>query len=346
MTDQLAMACERAAADGLLHGAVLAAGTCEGLSVLHVWGDASMAPSRKAMAGNAVFDVASVTKAVATASACGICIDQEELDPHAAVADYLPGVGGFGVDPIRVRDLATHTSGFDNRKFDHLGPDEMLVAMVETPAQWARGSRFMYSCRNYVLLGHLVERLAGMDLGSFCERHVFGPCGMSETGFGPLAGDLDRVVPTAVAPGTISDEQARHATQPIGNAGLFSTAPDLARFCRMILSGGMVGDRRVFGQNALHWLLSEQSPPGLRRRSFGWDMGSVAESPCRPASMSAAAVGHSGWTGQSVWIDPELGLFTIVLTNRTHRPGKGDNYLDSKRFRASAADLMCQDLVG
>jgi len=346
MTDQLAMACERAAADGLFHGAVLAAGTREGLSALHAWGDASVSPAPKVMTVDAVFDVASVTKAVATTSACGICIDQGMLDPNAAVADYLPDIGGFGVAPIRVRDLATHTSGFDNRKFDHLEPDEMLVAMVETPAQWAPGERFTYSCRNYVVLSLLVERVSGLDLGSFCERHVFGPCGMSETRFGPLAGDLGRVVPTAVAPGTISDEQAQHATRPVGNAGLFSTAADLALLCRMILNGGRVGQHRVLGQNALRWLLNEQSPPGLQRRSFGWDMAPVEESPGRPASMSTAAIGHSGWTGQSVWIDPDLALFTIVLTNRTHCPGRGDNYVDSKRFRSAAADLMCRDLIG
>jgi CubicO group peptidase (beta-lactamase class C family) len=336
--------CERASQAGLLHGAVLAAGRADTEPLLYAWGNASVEPERRGMTPDAIFDAASVTKAVATASACAVCIDEGRLDPDAPAATYLPTLGGFGNTPVLVRHLATHSSGFDNRKFDKLPPDEMLRAMVEHPAQRAPTERFEYSCRNYVILGLIVEQITGQDLGTFCQQRVFTPTGMTDTAFGPLDEHPDRVVPTYVPAGTISDEQARRACRPIGNAGMFTTALDLARFCRMNLNGGMANGTRVLGEKALAWLLQPCSPPGLAQRSFGWDMRDHQESPCRPTRVSAAAIGHSGWTGQSVWIDPERGCFTVVLTNRTHEPGLADNYDISKQFRSRIADLLIEDL--
>lgn len=330
----------QAVADGLLHGVVAALGTADSLSMLTAMGDAAVAPERIPMRADAIFDLASVTKAVATASACGICIDEGLIDPAAPATDYLPELGTFGGVSARVHQLATHSSGFDNRKFDKLDPEAMLAAMVTTPAQWAPGERFEYSCRNYVVLGLLVERVTGEGLGAFCQRRLFGPLGMTDTSFGPLHQVDARVVPTSVPPGIISDEQARHAGRPIGNAGLFSTAENLWRFCRMILNNGWRGDRRILGERALAWLLRPCSPPGLPKRTFGWDMRGQEESPCRPALASPTAVGHSGWSGQSVWIDPEQGFCTMVLTNRTHCLKTANNYLASKQFRSNIAAAM------
>ena len=336
MNSLIETACQHAADAGLLHGAVLAAGTGGSLAVLEAWGQAAVTPEPIPMRPDAIFDLASVTKAVATASACAVCIDEGLLDPDAPVAAYLPGIGCFGDTTVRVKELATHTSGFDNRKFDGLDPDAMLQAMVETPAQWAPGERFEYSCRNYVILGRIVEMVTGQGLAAFCQRRLFAPLGMADATFGPLAANLGRVVPSSVAPGIISDEQARRANCAIGNAGLFATATDLATFCRMILRGG----KGVLGPQSLGWLLKPCTPAGLPRRSFGWDLRPVAESPCRPTRMSACAIGHSGWSGQSVWLDPEQDIFTIVLTNRTHQPLCRDNYVASKQFRSQVADLL------
>lgn len=333
----------QAVADGLLHGVVAALGTADSLPVLVAMGDAAVAPERIPMRADAIFDLASVTKAVATASACGICIDVGLIDPAAPATDYLPELGTFGGVPPWVHHLATHSSGFDNRKFDKLDPGAMLAAMLTNPAQWAPGERFEYSCRNYVVLGLLVERVTGEGLGAFCQRRLFGPLGMTDTSFGPLRQINARVVPSSVPPGIISDEQARHAGRPIGNAGLFATAENLWRFCRMILNNGWCGDRRILGERALAWLLRPCSPPVLPTRSFGWDMRRQEETPCRPALASPSAIGHSGWSGQSVWIDPEQGFCTIVLTNRSHRPIKSDNYLASKKFRSKIADWMIRN---
>ncbi len=332
--------CEAAARAGVLHGTVLAAGTAESLDVLWAWGDASVTPARKAMRTDSVFDVASVTKAVATTSACAVCIDRGLLNADASAASYLPKLGQFPGSDIRVCDLAMHCSGYDNRKFDPLPPDRFDVEIVETPAQWPARQRFEYSCRNFIVLGRIVEEVTGQDLAAFCKRNVFEPSGMDHSRFGPLAEGLDNVVPSSSPAGIISDEQARSVGHPVGNAGLFSNAGDLARFCQMLLRGGRVGDRRVLQAESMKWIMQPCNPPNLPRRAFGWDMRTRAECHHRPRGVSAAAIGHSGWTGQSVWIDPTPGLFVIAMTNRTHAPGNPDNYELSAQFRARVGDML------
>ncbi len=331
---------QSAAQAGILHGTVVAAGTAETLDVLWAWGAAAVAPARKAMTPDSVFDVASVTKVVATTSACAVCIDRNLLVPDAPATDYLPGLGQFPGSVMRVYDLATHCAGYDNRKFDSYAPDRLVAEAIAAPAQWPARQHYEYACRNFIVLGRIVEQVAGADLATFCSRNVFAPIGMTRTAFGPLRTNLELVVATSQPAGTISDEQANHAQRPIGNAGLFSTATDLALFCQMLLRGGKTAQgRRIFGKS-LDWLLRPCNPPGTPRRSFGWDMRPCCECLHRPSALSDAAIGHSGWTGQSVWVDPERGLYTIVLTNRTHAPTGSDNYAPSMRFRSKMADHL------
>ncbi|MDD3806268.1 MAG: serine hydrolase, partial [bacterium] len=183
---------------------------------------------------NSIFDMASVTKVIATATACGICIDRGLLNPDAPVADYIGNIGTLNNTRILVRDLATHVSGFSNQKVSNTDYYSFLKAIVETPPQWLPRQRFEYSCRNFILLGHIVELVTGTALATFCKKNIFGPLGMKSTLFGPVAtNNLKLVVPTEQPAGIISDGQARIAGRPVGNAGLFSTAEDLARFCQM-----------------------------------------------------------------------------------------------------------------
>ncbi len=338
----LERACREAAAGGVLHGAVVASGTAAGLELLWAGG---MAAAGQPMRTDSIFDVASVTKAVATATACGICIDRGLLDPDAPARLYLPELGQLPHHPIRVRDLACHCSGYDNRKFDALPPDRMLAAIAQTPPQRPPGTSHVYACRNYILLGLIAEAVAQTPLARICRDGIFDPLAMRDTAFGPIDAKLERVVPSETDAGIISDPQARNAPRPVGNAGLFSTAADLAVFCRMILGGGRLGDARVLGEQAIAWLTRPINPPGMPAWSFGWDMQPCGECLHRPARVSPSAIGHSGWTGQSVWIDPAAGSFAIVLTNRTYRPQCGDNYQASKRLRARLADIALAALA-
>ena len=346
LIQRLEAECQLAEANGILHGVTIAAGTRSTLDVLWSWGQASVAPSKRAMRPDSVFDVASVTKVVATASACAICVDRGLLDPEAPAADYLPDLGQFSGSTIRVCDLATHCSGYNNRKFDASEPQQVVAQAIHDPAQWPARERYLYSCRNFILLGRIVEQVTGESLAAFCQDHVFKPLGMTHTSFGPLLADLDQVVPTQCPAGTISDEQARRADGPVGNAGLFTHAPDLAVFCQMILRGGATGQVRILGDKGLGWLTRRCSPAELPARSFGWDMRPCSESLHRPPLFSQAAIGHSGWTGQSIWIDPDLGLYVIVLSNRTHAPRIDgvDTHASSERFRARVADIVLAHL--
>lgn len=336
--DDLSAACATARRDGLLHGVILAAGRADGIGLRWCWGDAAVQPQRVPMRFDAIVDVASLTKVIATASACGICIDRGLLDSDAPAARYLPGLAELPGSPILVRDLATHTSGHDGAKADGVAGEALLDTVLRMPPRWPPRTTCIYSCRNLILLGLIVERVSGERLGDFCRRAIFAPLGMVDTAFGPVPGSL-RVVPTEQPAGTISDTQARSAGRPIGNAGLFSTAADLAAFCRMMLSSGSHGDTRILGDAALRWLSTACSPPGLPRRSFGWDM-DPAEPWKRPAALSDAAIGHAGWTGQSLWIDPARDAYAIVLTNRTHAPGDPANYEANYRFRVAMIERL------
>ena len=344
---ELVSECSLAQKNGLLHGVVIAAGTRLSRDVLWSFGDASVSPTKSAMQTDSIFDVASITKAIATASACAICIDRGLLDPKSPVRDYLPQLGQFKNSEIRVCDLATHYSGFDNRKFDWYEPEEMLSKMIETPAQRPAREQFEYSCRNFIVLGLIVEKITGEDLASFCSHNIFSPLGMSKTTFGPLFTGLEKVVPTVRPAGTISDEQALKTNRPVGNAGLFSSAHDLATFSQMLLNKGKIGEVQIFGENALAWLMRPCSPIGLPPRSFGWDMRPCSECLQRPSVLSQSAIGHGGWTGQSIWIDPELNCYIIVLTNRTHAPKCKDidSHGPSERFRAHISDLVLSNII-
>ncbi len=334
--------CHLAASKALLHGTVIAAGTSCSLDFIWAWGDMSVAPCPCPMTCNALFDVASLTKVVATASASVICCDKGLLDPDAPASQYLPELGQFGDSVIRVRDLATHCSGFDNRKFGAKTPEKLLDAVLEAPAQWPAREHFEYSCRNYMILGRIVEAVTEEPLASFCKRSIFYPLDMEKTAFGPLQTNLEQVVPTNAPTGIISDEQARTAGRPVGNAGLFSCAQDLANFCQTILAGGEFRGKQIFSRDAVALLTQPCNPPKLPNWSFGWEMRSFSECLHRPQKLSAAAIGHSGWTGQSIWIDPKLDLFVIVLTDRAQvwKQTGTDNYNLSKLFRSRIADIV------
>jgi len=340
LPDTLVEECEEARGAGLLHGLVVAVGGRESQDLCWAWGDAAVSPVCRPMAVDAIFDVASVTKVVATTSACAVCIDRGLLDPDAPVAHYLPSIGQFADHPIRVRELATHASGYGNRKFNHFGADGILRAAVDSPPERLPGERFEYSCRNFLILGQLVEQITGEDLASFCAEHLFTPLGMRDTRFGPLDPVSDRVVPTDMPAGTIADPQARLAPRAVGNAGLFTTAHDLATFCRMILNGGTAQGRTILHERSLRWLLHPCNDAGLPRHAFGWNMRPAGDCPQRPTALTDAAIGHGGWTGQSVWIDPQLGLYVIVLTNRTHVATPVETHDDSERIRARIADHL------
>ena len=349
-------------ADGLLHGLVVAAGSGPVPDLLWAGGDAAVPPARRAMTTDAVFDIASITKVVATATACGICIDRGLLDPDASARRYLPDCAQPPGPELRVRDLATHTSGFADQKFVGLPGDELLHQILTAPGSWPARERYQYACRNFVLLGLIVERLVGQTLIEFCQANIFGPLGMNSTAGHPLPPRLrDRLVPGIIHTGPDLHSMWKRAGRLLGHAGLHTCAADLARFCAMMLGGGALDGTRILGEQAMHWLTSPCLPPSLPRKSFGYDMrppyppgtAITAEDyhACpygsgRPQGLSPQAYGHGGWAGHHFWIDPQLGRYLIILTNRTHCLDFQTNALASRLLRRQVGDALLQHGMG
>ena len=264
------------------------------------------------MTQNTVFDIASVTKVVGTNSVLLFAIADGLLDPDQPFTDYLPEFTGKMPGPVKVRDLAQHISGV-NIRYCHTGThDEMYKGILDVDFPVPVGERFEYTCTNYILIGFMLERIFGRKLNEIAEERLFQPLGMTETNWTqPADGLLPRTIRTVNAdPGIISDFGAQaYFPRPLGNAGIFSTAADMAKFARMMLKN----DGSIFPQEVLELCFTNFNPSAVQHpRSIGWDM----DPAMMPNGLSEQTISHSGWTGQTMWIDRGTDRFVIVLTNR------------------------------
>lgn len=290
---------------GLIRGAVWTSAKndtffCEGLE--------RKIPSTTKMSPDSRFDLASVTKTF-TAAACSLLVVEGELEPDVPFTKYLPEhILGKECD-ITVRDLAMHVGGFDNSK-PYQSPDEKIFhreLFAKLPVR-QRLTAYEYSCYNYILLGKMVERITGKRLDIFCKERIFEPLQMFHTCWGPLPNSEHLVqVPWAQKIGAISDETAHFCPFPIGNAGAFSTISDMRRYAADLQG------RKHFPQEYYDLQFSCQYEKKGVRRSFGWDMSANL----RPEGLSSQTIFHSGFTGQTLWIDPENAFYAVVLTCRT-----------------------------
>ena len=340
--EQIAHAVHQEIDAGLFPGAVVLGGRPGEVLYHEAFGHAQVVPDEVKMPRDSIFGLASVTKVVATGTAFGICVDDGLLDFEVPIRDALPELQGEGIDAVTVRHLATHTSGFPNTKYhDRARGEEMLELMLGASPEWAAGSRYEYCCLNMILLGRMVERASGKRLDVFCRARIFEPLGMHDTAFGPIP-PSPRVVPSGAPKlGQIEDGQARAAGRAVGNAGLFSTAPDLARFSRMMLGEGKLGDTVVLSQPTHRKMTCNLLAPPLPARGFCWDMD--LRTSHRPERLSPSAYGHSGHTGQSIWIDPEKQVYVIVLTNRNHpKMVGGARKLEQYRARGRIGDAALE----
>jgi CubicO group peptidase (beta-lactamase class C family) len=267
-----------------------------------------------------------------------ILFDQGKLELDAPVSRYLPGFSGGDKDLVTMRHLLTHRSGLPaGRELWRLAssPSGARWAVVATPLVCAPGSCFIYSDLGADVLGWAIEAIAGEPLDVFVQRNVFTPLGMTDTFFNP-ADSLDyRIAPTEIAPprgyplrGEVHDENAYVLGGVAGHAGLFSTAADLSVFAQMLLNGGEYGGARIVSDSAVRLFTRRAFGPGDwsgSSRALGWDTADGDGS--SGIFLTSEAYGHTGFTGTSMWIDPERNLFVILLTNRVHasrakRPGR------------------------
>lgn len=270
-----------------------------------------------------VYDIASLTKVVATTTAVMLLVEDGRMELDAPVSRYLPEFSGGGRDRVTVRHLLTHTAGLPAGAATWGAPEAARVRLIRTPLKARPGARLEYSDVGFVVLWAAAEAAADRPLPVLLQERVFGPLGMESTTFRPgLA--CRTCAPTAWTGtaeivGRVHDPTARKlGAESAGNAGLFSTAHDLGRFAAMLANGGELDGVRVLKPETVREFTKRQ--PGAGTRALGWDTRDERGVGAAGLAMSAAAFGHTGFTGTSLWVDPERRAWTVLLTNRTYSP--------------------------
>jgi uncharacterized protein YbbC (DUF1343 family) len=314
---------------GKLPGCVIAIGRSGGIVYQKAFGSRALLPDKEAMTLDTIFDVASLTKPIATAAALMVLVEQGKVDLDERVARYLPDFRTHGKDAITLRQLLTHVSGLPAETpvadYDH-GRAAAMRHILALSLKAPPGTKFIYSDVGFLVLEEVIRRVTGDDLATFAQATLFRPLGMNETGFLPPAALRPRIAPTEKRGdtwmrGEVHDPRAHRLGGVAGHAGLFSSAKDLAGFARMVLGAGALDGVRVLAAETVRKMLAPHDVPG-GIRALGWDVQS-SYSTNRGAALSRRAIGHGGYTGASLWIDPEQDLFVIFLSNRVHPDGKG-----------------------
>ncbi|CAN5629585.1 hypothetical protein BH23GEM3_BH23GEM3_24960 [soil metagenome] len=288
-----------------------------------------------------VYDIASLTKVVAATTAVMLLVEDGKMSLDAPVIRYLPNFVGTGKERVTVRHLLTHTSGLPaGANIWAPSPAEALIRALAVPLKAVPGRQVEYSDLSFVVLWAAAERTADEPLFRLLDRRVFGPLEMFSTTFLPGEG-CGRCAPTARRPdgseirGRVHDPTAFRLGGVTGNAGLFSTAHDLGRFAAMLAGGGELDGVRVLREETVGEFSRRQ--PGAGTRALGWDTPNRDGTGAAGVRISTRAFGHTGFTGTSMWIDPDRGTWTVLLSNRTYET-KGANRI--QQVRRSVHDWM------
>jgi uncharacterized protein YbbC (DUF1343 family) len=318
---------EEAVAAGNIPGGVVLVGHNGKVVYRKAYGWRSLEPTREIMTADTIFDLASLTKCIATATSVMKLVEEGRVRLNAPVATYLPEFAQNGKGDITVRELLTHFSGL-RPDLDLKEPWEgrsaaFTLAMQERPV-FPPGTRFEYSDINFETLGFLVEKVSGMALNEYANANIFAPLGMNDTRYLPPSEWFPRIAPTQydehgkMLRGVVHDPTARRMGGVAGHAGLFSTADDLARFAQEMLNG-----KKVLSREAVEKMSTPQQPAtATSLRGLGWDIDSPFSSN-RGELLPVGSFGHTGFTGTSIWIDPVTNTYIIILTNHVHPNGHG-----------------------
>lgn len=282
------------------------------------------------MTTDTVFDLASLTKPIATATAVMKLVEDDKLTLSQPVARYLPDFAANGKESISVEHLLTHQGGMiaDNALADYQqGVEEAWQRLFALKPVAKPQERFIYSDVGFEVLGKLVEQTSKQSLDVYTHEQVFAPLGLTDTSYLPPEGMSSRTAPTQQRnghwmQGEVHDPRAHLLGGVAGHAGLFSTATDLAVYAQMLLNRGEYHGIRVLKGETVDEMFRPREVPGKSLRALGWDVRSGFSSN-RGTGLSDRAVGHGGFTGTVLWIDPELDLFYIFLSNRVYPDGKG-----------------------
>ncbi len=320
---------------GKIPGAVVIIGTREKILYRRAFGNRALRPHKLPMKVETIFDLASLTKVIATTTAVMQLSENGELNVDDHVFRYWPAFKSNGKEDITVRDLLTHYSGLKpDIPLDSgwSGYDVALEKVIDEKPLSPPGMRFLYSDINFIALGEIVRRVSGKSLDTYCDEQIFKPIGMKNTFFSPPASLQNCIAPTQyrhgikgeMLCGVVHDPTTQRMGGVAGHAGLFSTADDLSLFARMLLSGGSLRKIEVLHPETIEKMTLPQSPSGKSpQRGFGWNIDAPLVSN-RDALQPIGSYGHKGFTGTFLWVDPVSNIYVIILTNRVHPYGKGD----------------------
>lgn len=335
---------------GNMAGCVVAIGDQNGIVFLKSYGQRQVEPTLQAMTNDTVFDLASLTKPIATATSIMKLVEQGKIDIDDSVSRFWPEFGASGKDKITIQHLLTHQGGLipDNHLRDYEeGTEKALENICKLKINSEPGSKFVYTDVGFIVLAEVVRRVSGKDIANFSREQIYQPLKMVETMYVPSLGMKNRAASTEKVnghwlPGVVHDPRAARMDGIAGHAGLFSTAGDLSRFARMLLGEGQLDGVRVLKPQTVR-LMSSRHNVSSGIRTLGWDSLSGYSSN-RGDLFSKSAFGHGGFTGTSFWVDPELDLFVIFLSNRLHPDGKGSVNSLAGRIGTIAAASRLIDL--
>jgi CubicO group peptidase (beta-lactamase class C family) len=349
--DSLALVLSAAVKDSAFPGAYAVVGDSRGVLAEFAAGRLDWARSPRPTR-HTIWDLASLTKVVGTVTALAQLVERGAVDLDCPVQRYIPEWTGAGKESVTVRQLFTHTSGlpafkaYDKQTHDK---DSLAVLLFTTPLEYAPGEKMVYSDIGAFMMGRVVERVSGEPMDRYLARHVFRPLKMRETMFNPPRTLLPRIAPTefdstrgGLVRGKVHDERAYYLGGVATHAGLFSTAYDLTRFATMLLRGGALDGARVL-DSATIAQFTAYADSTFSNRALGWQKPEKPEMRFRtPASswagqlMSSRAFGHTGFTGTSIAVDPELDLYIILLSNRVNPTRNNPKIADVRSHLADA----------
>ena len=348
---------EKAIADSIIPGAVLLVARNNKIVYRKTYGYRQLVPVKRKMQINTIFDLASMTKPIATATSAMILLERGQLRLKDRVSDFLPQFNHknrFGKS-IRIIHLLTHTSGLPpyapvkelKEKYGSPNPDSLIAYIGRLPLEHEPGTYFKYSCLNFITLQNIIQTITDQTLKAFSEQNIFKPLGMHDTFFLPPKEKINRCAATEMQPdgtvllGVVHDPLARVMNGGIsGNAGLFSTAGDLAIFSAMMLNEGTWHGKRIMSKRTVEKMIS--IPKGFEPfgRALGWDISSDYDSNLGDL-FSSRAYGHTGYTGTSISIDPQSKTVIILLTNRVHPHDTGSVV----RLRGQIANIVASSIL-
>ncbi|MDQ3439229.1 MAG: beta-lactamase family protein [Planctomycetota bacterium] len=334
-------------------GAVLLVGRADETVYRKAYGNRAVEPAVEPMTEDTIFDLASLSKPVGTATSIMILADRGKIDLHAPAAKYVPAFGSNGKDKVTVAQLLLHRGGLiaDNSMKDYTDdPQESMRKILDLKLKYDPGTDYIYSDMSFAVLGEIVRAVSGKPLNEFAADELFKPLGMKDTTYLPPESWTPRIAPTqktkdGMLRGTVHDPRAQKLGGFAGHAGVFGTADDLARYCRMLLRDGELDGKRILSAKTVAEMTTTRCmPDGTNCRTYGFDVDTKLSAPRGERFQRGTTFGHTGYTGTMLWIDPKNDCFVILLANRVHP--QDTNSKSVTQLRRKVSTIAAEALLG